>query len=152
MFRGTHTLNLDNKGRMAVPTRYRTSLVEAYQGQLVCTLDIHHPCLLFYPLPEWERIEQKLMTLSSINPDERRIQRLLLGHATECEIDSAGRVLLAAHLRLYADLVKEIVLVGQLNKFEIWRADVWQQQIQHDIQAERMTPHTLSARLQDLCL
>ncbi|MGL4456595.1 MAG: division/cell wall cluster transcriptional repressor MraZ, partial [Plesiomonas sp.] len=105
-----------------------------------------------YPLPEWERIEQILMTLSSINPNERRIQRLLLGHATECEIDSAGRILLATHLRLHADLVKEIVLVGQLNKFEIWRADVWQQQIQDDIQAERMTPQVLSARLQDLCL
>ncbi|MGL4544178.1 MAG: division/cell wall cluster transcriptional repressor MraZ [Plesiomonas sp.] len=152
MFRGAHTLNLDNKGRMAVPARYRTSLLEACQGQLICTLDIHHPCLLLYPLPEWERIEQILMTLSSINPNERRIQRLLLGHATECEIDSAGRILLATHLRLHADLVKEIVLVGQLNKFEIWRADVWQQQIQDDIQAERMTPQVLSARLQDLCL
>ncbi|MGL4978838.1 MAG: division/cell wall cluster transcriptional repressor MraZ [Plesiomonas sp.] len=152
MFRGAHTLNLDNKGRMAVPASYRTSLLEACQGQLICTLDIHHPCLLLYPLPEWERIEQILMTLSSINPNERRIQRLLLGHATECEIDSAGRILLATHLRLHADLVKEIVLVGQLNKFEIWRADVWQQQIQDDIQAERMTPQVLSARLQDLCL
>ncbi|MGL5758050.1 division/cell wall cluster transcriptional repressor MraZ [Plesiomonas sp.] len=152
MFRGAHTLNLDNKGRMAIPSRYRTSLLEACQGQLICTLDIHHPCLLLYPLPEWERIEQILMTLSSINPNERRIQRLLLGHATECEIDSAGRILLATHLRLHADLVKEIVLVGQLNKFEIWRADVWQQQIQDDIQAERMTPQVLSARLQDLCL
>ncbi|MGL4601457.1 MAG: division/cell wall cluster transcriptional repressor MraZ [Plesiomonas sp.] len=152
MFRGAHTLNLDNKGRMAIPARYRTSLLEACQGQLICTLDIHHPCLLLYPLPEWERIEQILMTLSSINPNERRIQRLLLGHATECEIDSAGRILLATHLRLHADLVKEIVLVGQLNKFEIWRADVWQQQIQDDIQAERMTPQVLSARLQDLCL
>ena len=64
MFRGATLVNLDSKGRLAVPTRYREGLIEDAAGQLVCTIDIHHPCLLLYPLPEWEVIEQKLSRLS----------------------------------------------------------------------------------------
>lgn len=152
MFRGALSLSLDSKGRLAIPTRYRDHLLNECLGQLICTIDIHQPCLLLYPLPQWEFIEQKLAGLSSMVPGERRIQRLLLGHAAECEMDSAGRILLPATLRSYAQLHKELMLVGQLNKFEIWDADAWQQQIQLDIQAEQTGPSVLSARLQDLFL
>ncbi|EON89537.1 division/cell wall cluster transcriptional repressor MraZ [Plesiomonas shigelloides subsp. oncorhynchi] len=152
MFRGALSLSLDSKGRLAIPTRYRDHLLNECLGQLICTIDIHQPCLLLYPLPQWEFIEQKLAGLSSMVPEERRIQRLLLGHAAECEMDSAGRILLPATLRSYAQLHKELMLVGQLNKFEIWDADAWQQQIQLDIQAEQTGPSVLSARLQDLFL
>lgn len=152
MFRGALSLSLDSKGRLAIPTRYRDHLLNECLGQLICTIDIHQPCLLLYPLPQWEFIEQKLAGLSSVVPEERRIQRLLLGHAAECEMDSAGRILLPATLRSYAQLHKELMLVGQLNKFEIWDADAWQQQIQLDIQAEQTGPSVLSARLQDLFL
>lgn len=152
MFRGALSLSLDSKGRLAIPTRYRDHLLNECLGQLICTIDIHQPCLLLYPLPQWEFIEQKLVGLSSMVPEERRIQRLLLGHAAECEMDSAGRILLPATLRSYAQLHKELMLVGQLNKFEIWDADAWQQQIQLDIQAEQTGPSVLSARLQDLFL
>lgn len=72
MFRGATLVNLDSKGRLSVPTRYREQLLENAAGQMVCTIDIHHPCLLLYPLPEWEIIEQKLSRLSSMNPVERR--------------------------------------------------------------------------------
>ncbi len=68
MFRGATLVNLDSKGRLSVPTRYREQLLENAAGQMVCTIDIHHPCLLLYPLPEWEIIEQKLSRLSSMNP------------------------------------------------------------------------------------
>lgn len=68
MFRGATLVNLDSKGRLTVPTRYREQLIESATGQMVCTIDIHHPCLLLYPLPEWEIIEQKLSRLSSMNP------------------------------------------------------------------------------------
>lgn len=95
MFRGATLVNLDSKGRLTVPTRYREQLIESATGQMVCTIDIHHPCLLLYPLPEWEIIEQKLSRLSSMNPVERRVQRLLLGHASECQMDGAGRLLIA---------------------------------------------------------
>ena len=93
MFRGATLVNLDSKGRLSVPTRYREQLLENAAGQMVCTIDIYHPCLLLYPLPEWEIIEQKLSRLSSMNPVERRVQRLLLGHASECQMDGAGRLL-----------------------------------------------------------
>ena len=120
MFRGATMVNLDSKGRLAVPTRYRDLLNEESQGQMVCTIDLHQPCLLLYTLPAWEVIEQKLSRLSSMNPAERRVQRLLLGHASECQMDGAGRLLIAGTLRQHAGLNKEVMLVGQFNKFELW--------------------------------
>lgn len=68
MFRGATLVNLDSKGRLAVPTRYRDGLIEDASGQLVCTIDIHHPCLLLYPLPEWEIIEQKIIAFIEHEP------------------------------------------------------------------------------------
>lgn len=152
MFRGATTVNLDGKGRLAIPTRYRDSLLDECEGQLVCTIDLHQPCLLLYPLPEWEKIEQKLSRLSSMNPAERRVQRLLLGHASECQMDSAGRLLIANTLRQHASLVKEVMLVGQLNKFELWDEQTWYQKVKEDIDAEQSASDTLSERLQDLSL
>jgi Uncharacterized protein conserved in bacteria len=90
MLRGAHAIALDTKGRLAVPTKFRDWLREECEGQLVCTIDIANPCLLLYPLCEWEEIEKKLKSLSSMNPVERRLQRLLLGYACECELDGNG--------------------------------------------------------------
>jgi MraZ protein len=122
------------------------------QGQLVCTIDISQNCLLLYPLPEWEEIELKLSKLSSTNPQERRLQRLLLGYAMEGEMDKSGRILIAPTLRQHAALDKQIMLVGQLNKFEIWNADLWQQQISEDIETEKQGQFELTERLQDFSL
>lgn len=133
MLRGANSINLDNKGRLTMPTRYRTELLEQSQGLMVCTVDIQLPCLLLYPLPEWEEIEQKLRQLSNMNPAQRRLQRLLLGYADDCQMDKNGRVLISAPLRQYAQLDKQIMLVGQLNKFEIWSEPNWQSQIAEDI-------------------
>ncbi|EEP99618.1 hypothetical protein yruck0001_23600 [Yersinia ruckeri ATCC 29473] len=152
MFRGATVVNLDSKGRLAVPTRYRDLLNEEMQGQMVCTIDLHQPCLLLYPLPEWEIIEQKLSRLSSMISAERRIQRLLLGHASECQMDGSGRLLIAATLRQHAGLSKEVMLVGQLNKFELWDEQTWYQQVKDDIDAQQSTQEPLSERLQDLSL
>ncbi|MEN4911831.1 division/cell wall cluster transcriptional repressor MraZ [Erwinia amylovora] len=152
MFRGATLVNLDGKGRLAVPTRYRDMLIEGSQGQMVCTIDLHQPCLLLYPLPEWEIIEQKLSRLSSMNPAERRVKRLLLGHASECQMDNAGRILLASTLRQHASLSKEVMLVGQFNKFELWDEQTWYQQVKEDIDAEQSSQQPLSERLQDLSL
>jgi len=152
MFRGATLVNLDGKGRLAVPVRYRETLVGESQGQMVCTIDLHQPCLLLYTLPEWEIIERKLARLSSMNPVERRIQRLLLGHASECQMDNAGRLLIASTLRQHANLTKEVMLVGQFNKFELWDEQTWYQQVREDIDAEQSTQEPLSERLQDLSL
>jgi MraZ protein len=152
MFRGANAINLDSKGRMTIPTRYRASLLDDCNGQLVCTIDTQQSCLLLYPLPEWEEIELKLSRLSSMNPHERRLQRLLLGYAMEGEMDGNGRLLLAPPLRQHAKLDKQIMLVGQLNKFEIWDADIWQQQIQQDIEIESVGDFETPERLQDFSL
>ena len=152
MFRGATLVNLDSKGRLTVPTRYRGMLTEEAKGQMVCTIDLHQSCLLLYTLPEWELIEEKLSRLSTMNEAERRVQRLLLGHASECQMDNAGRLLLANTLRQHAGLTKEVMLVGQINKFELWDEQTWYKQVENDIAAERLTTEPLSARLQDLSL
>lgn len=133
MFRGTTSINLDSKGRLAIPTRYRIELLEQHQGSLICTVDIRQPCLLLYPLKAWETIEHTLLGLSNFDPEQRRIQRVMLGFATECEMDRAGRILLSPVLRQHAKLEQQIMLVGQLNKFEIWQSQQWQNQISEDL-------------------
>ena len=114
----------------------------------------HFPCLLLYPLAEWEEIEEKLKRLSSFNPQERRVQRVLLGNAAECDMDKSGRILLPAHLRQHAGLSKGIRLIGQLNKFEIWDETSWHERLAADIALEQEQAGTveLSDRLQDFVL
>ena len=152
MLRGAHAIALDSKGRLAVPTKYRDWLRDECDGQLVCTIDISNPCLLLYPLNEWEEIEKKLKSLSSMNPVERRLQRLLLGYASECELDSSGRLLLSSPLRQHAALDKQIMLIGQLNKFEIWSEARWLEQVNEDIEALPDMDWTSSDKLRDFSL
>ena len=125
VFRGINAVNIDAKGRIAIPARCRSKLEQEAHGQLVVTVDTEERCLLLYPLPEWEIIERKLQGLPSFHRQSRRIQRLLIGHATDVEIDSHGRILLPALLREYAELDKPAVFIGQGNKFEIWSEAHW---------------------------
>ena len=125
MFRGVATFNLDAKGRMAIPAKFRKHLDVSCEGRLVITIDHSDHCLQVYPLPEWETVEQKLSALPSLNPQVRRLKRMLLGYATECEMDSNGRILLPAKLREFAGLDKNIVMIGQGNKFELWDEQSW---------------------------
>ncbi|MFC6438956.1 division/cell wall cluster transcriptional repressor MraZ [Bowmanella sp. JS7-9] len=149
MFRGANAINLDAKGRLTVPTKYRQALLDDCQGQLVCTIHTKQPCLLLYPLPEWEEIEIRLSRLSSMVEHEARIQRLLLGYATEGEMDKNGRFLIPGPLRDHAGLDKEIMMVGQMNKFELWSADNWQSRIKADIETEQQGNFEPSERLRD---
>lgn len=125
MFRGVNALQLDDKGRMTIPAHHRDALKVDSEGQLVITIDTEERCLLLYPLSEWEGIEHKIERLPSFNPAARRIQRLLIGHATEVELDTQGRLLLPPLLRDYAGLQKGVVLIGQGKKFEIWDQKRW---------------------------
>ncbi len=127
MFRGVSSINLDSKGRMAMPVRYRERLHERCEGKLVLTIDTDERCLLLYPLPEWEAIEARLEALPSFDATSRRIQRLLIGHATEAELDGTGRIMVPPLLRDYASLQKALILVGQGKKFELWSETDWQQ-------------------------
>ncbi len=125
MFRGVNQVNLDAKGRMAVPARYRDQISVQCAGHLVMTIDTEERCLLLYPIDEWEIIQEKIDSLPSYNPSARRLQRLLIGHATDLEMDSNGRLLIPALLRDYAGLDKKLILLGQGRKFEVWDEVSW---------------------------
>ncbi len=150
-YRGINNLALDAKGRMAMPSRYRDRLLEGCGGRLVVTVDIDH-CLLIYPLPEWEVIEAKLVELPALNKQARLLQRLLIGHATECEMDGQGRILLPTTLRDFAGLTKKIVLIGQGKKFEIWDEETWDVNQEAWIESVQGDEGELHSSLEDLSL
>ncbi len=150
MFRGVNTINLDAKGRMAVPSKYRERLHAQCNDQLVVTVDLRDPCLLLYPLPEWEDIERQLVRLGNLDPKARRIQRLLIGHATEVDMDGNGRILLPPPLREFAKLEKRIALTGQGKKFEIWDEQTWNEHRDGWLVAE--SDSELSVELESLSL
>lgn len=125
MFRGLNSINMDEKGRITIPSRYRDLIDEHADGACVMTIDTEQRCLLLYPQSHWEEIEKKLESLPSFNAASRRIQRLLIGHATEIEMDRNGRILVPPLLREYAGLDKLVMLVGQGKKFEIWGESQW---------------------------
>ncbi|MBU02695.1 MAG: cell division/cell wall cluster transcriptional repressor MraZ [Halieaceae bacterium] len=128
MFRGVQHINLDAKGRMAVPSRQRELLSVISEGHIVLTVDTQAPCLALYALLEWERIEADVQALPALNPAVKRFQRLVLGYASDLQLDNSGRVLVPPALRDYAKLEKRAVLVGQGNKLELWSDDLWQQE------------------------
>ena len=125
VFRGVQHINMDAKGRLAMPARQREPLLSRCEGQIVITIDTQSNCLAIYPLPEWERIEQDIQGLPALKPAVKRFQRLMLGYATDLELDSSGRILLPQSLREYAQLDKKLVLVGQGNKLELWSEALW---------------------------
>jgi len=128
MFRGVQHINLDAKGRMAVPSRQRELLSVMSEGHIVLTVDTQAPCLALYALPEWERIEADVQALPALKPAIKRFQRLVLGYASDLQLDGSGRILIPPALRDYAKLEKRAVLVGQGNKLELWSEDLWQQE------------------------
>jgi MraZ protein len=124
MFRGATKVTIDDKGRVVVPTRYRRLLAGAGEGRVVVTVDPDE-CLLVYPAPEWEPIEQQLMSLPALNPQARRLQRLMVGHADELELDGHGRIALSPELREFAGLIRGAWMVGQGKRLEIWDEGRW---------------------------
>jgi len=133
MFRGVSQLALDAKGRLAIPAKHRDALAGPAAGSagrtLIVTADPSR-CLLVYPRVAWEPIQARLMALSSFNEQVRGLQRLLVGHADEVDMDGAGRILVPPSLRRYGGLDHHVVLVGQGNKFELWDEGRWDEQMQ----------------------
>ncbi len=125
MFRGEYSLSLDAKGRLAIPSRYRERLVEDCGGKLIVTISLLERCLVVYPYPRWQRIEDELKDLPALDQQAQAINHLLIGHAVDCDMDSNGRVLLSQALRKFAGLDKRIMMVGQVDKFEIWDDGGW---------------------------
>ena len=150
VFRGANQVTLDAKGRMVLPTRYRERLAERSEGRLVVTVD-RDQCLLLYPTPDWEEIQRKLMRLPTLNPVARSLQRLMVGHATDLELDGHGRVLLPPKLREFAGLTRDAVLIGQGNRFELWDEARWNERRDEWLNSQEL-PTTLSAELESLSL
>ena len=128
MFKGCSTINIDAKGRLAIPARHRDLLSAEDSSALVLTLNPWDRCLWLYPAGEWELIEAKLRDLSDIDRESRRTKQIIRGYATDCALDGQGRVLLPNELRNFALLDKRVAFLGQGNKFEIWDKDIWSQQ------------------------
>lgn len=135
MFRGAASLNLDAKGRLAVPSRHRDALFAQCAGHLILTAHPHR-CLLLYPQPAWEPIQAKIMALSSFDKQSSAMQRLLVGFAEDIELDSAGRLLVSPVLREFAHLEKQVMLVGQGSHFELWSVDAWRAQLDQAMSSE----------------
>jgi transcriptional regulator MraZ len=150
MFRGANKLTLDAKGRMVMPTRYRERLQERCGGKLVITVD-KEQCLLIYPLPDWEEIERKLMRLPSLNAQARRLQRLMVGHATDTDLDAHGRLLLPPNLREFSLLKRDAMLIGQGMRFELWDEARWNERRDEWLAGEESTAD-LPAELETLSL
>ena len=129
MFKGIHNINLDAKGRLTMPTKYRNTISDQSNGNMVVTVDSEEKCLLLYPETIFSGIEKKINDLPSFTKNHRRIQRLIIGHAEDLELDSSGRILLPKPLRLVAEMSKKITLIGQGEKFEIWSDDIWSNRV-----------------------
>ncbi len=138
MFRGANLLNIDAKGRMAMPTKHREDLLTQSSGDLVITAH-PHGCLLIYPKMAWEPIQSKIMALSSFDKKSSALQRLLVGYAEDISLDTAGRLLLSQVLREFAKVDKQAMLVGQGSHFELWDKEAWDQQMQQATKQEAST-------------
>ncbi|GJL81025.1 MAG: transcriptional regulator MraZ [marine bacterium B5-7] len=126
MFRGASTLNMDTKGRIAIPARYREEILSRSSGNLLLTVNnTRERCLWLYTLDEWERAEKKLVELSSFDKEAQFLKRLLIGYASDCEMDANGRMRISAPLIEFAGLDKRVMLIGQGNKFEVWDETLW---------------------------
>ena len=126
MFRGINPINLDAKGRVALPAKYRDRVTDRCDGHMVLTVHPFDRCLLLYPLTDWEVIEAQVNALpNSTSRQARRLQHLMVGYATELDLDAANRLLLPAMHRDHAELHKRLILVGQGQKFEVWNEARW---------------------------
>ena len=134
-----------------MPSRYREELIERCDGKLVITIDLADPCLCIYPLSDWERIEAQLSQMPSLRPETRQLYRLLIGSAVDLELDNSGRLLIPARLREQAGLAKQVMLVGQLNKFQLWDEKQWNDLLSADLE-DIKNPDHLPEELMNLVL
>ena len=128
MYFGETAINLDAKGRLAIPMRYRDPIQEQCGGRLVLTYSAFDSGALYlYPEQEWERVRDEVTSLSTFNPGHRSLQRKLVGSASAVEPDANGRIQLPQTLRQVAGLEKKVVLLGMGNRFEIWNETILNQ-------------------------
>ena len=150
MFFGETAINLDAKGRLAIPMRYRDSIQEQSGGQLVLTYSAFDSGALYlYPEEEWERVRDDITGLSTFNPGHRSLQRKLVGSASAVEPDGNGRIQIPQTLRQVAGLEKRVVLLGMGNRFEIWNETILNQK---RVEEERSLDEAASEEMTRLIL
>jgi MraZ protein len=123
VFKGTYRHRIDPKGRIPVPAAFRRALSEGAAARLVAT--VLDQCLAVYPLAEWQRLEAQLRQLPSFSRDVKALTRLLASRAVDCALDVQGRILLPGPLRKAAELGAEAVVVGVVDRFELWAPPRW---------------------------
>jgi MraZ protein len=138
MFRGAAKVTLDVKGRMVLPARVREALAKLPERQLVATVD-RDRCVLIYPLDDWQRLQDELLKLPNLHPESRWLQRLMVGYATDLELDGHDRVLIPGELRDFTGLQRDALLIGQGNHLELWDEGAWKQGSIAAIQPEMRT-------------
>lgn len=147
LFLGSHAINMDAKGRFAVPTRVREELMASCDGRLVITAHNEERCLLVYPEPQWQELLPKIEALPNMKKAASRLQRLLIGYACPLEMDGNGRLLLPPTLRDFAGLEKKLMLVGQGKKLELWSEERWNAWLDDSSDDEEITDEMLSLSL-----
>ena len=126
MFRGSFEHTVDSKGRVSIPSRFREIIAERYDGRMVLAMD-YDRCVTVHPLEEWERFEEKVKALPSMQKEVKDFLRFVLSSAAECELDKQGRILIPPALRARAGITKNVLLVGIINKIEIWDSALWKE-------------------------
>lgn len=150
MFFGETAINLDAKGRLAIPMRYRDSIQEQSGGQLVLTYSAFDSGALYlYPEKEWERVRDDVTSLSTFDRGHRSLQRKLVGSASAVEPDGNGRIQIPQTLRQVAGLEKRVVLLGMGNRFEIWNETILNQK---RVEEERSLDEAASEEMTRLVL
>ena len=149
MLRGPTKITLDAKGRLSIPTKYRERIAARCDGHLICTVD-QRSCLLIYPLPDWEETERKLMRLPSLNQTAQKLRGLLMGYATDLELDGHHRVLIPKEHREFAGLDRQAMMFGQGNKFELWDESRWNEQLSRWMDSGSVDGADLTAELETL--
>ena len=144
---GFNTVSIDKKGRLAIPAKYRSHLINNSETKIIITKDPQYPSLKVYPESQWHEISNKLESLQGLDPIVRNLQWTILGNASVLEFDPNNRmlVLIPSDLRKYADISdqKQISLIGMGNKFEIWNINNWEM---------RQTGGSLSTEILDVVL
>ena len=124
-FSGKFYYTLDPKGRVIIPAPFREIISSNYNPKLYVVNDIFDNCLHIYPQEEWSKLEEKVRTLPKMDEDVKLFIRKVIGSAQEVDIDKQGRILVSAAQREDAGLNSEIVIVGQLDKIDLWDRKEW---------------------------
>lgn len=144
MFAGSHLLTVDDKGRLAIPSRFRQQLADEHGSQVFITR-AYNPCIEVYPAPVFRALAEQIQNLDNRAAADK-LKEVFIGHAVETEIDKQGRVLLPQILRRHARLEASAVMVGQITRFDIWSEDVWTQRFGEGNAEELASAFTLLKR------